>query len=63
MRILGLWNVSRRAQFAFKQKHSLVFVHCKHTKAFVTTPIYYVNAGNIKNTEVKKYRNPSNINQ
>jgi len=43
MRVLGLWNVSKQAQFAFKP--TLISKHLNHTKAFVTTPIYYVNAG------------------
>jgi hypothetical protein len=53
MRVLGLWTVSKQAQQqAFKPKFSIIFKHGQHTKAFITTPIYYVNAGNISNLPV-----------
>lgn len=45
MRILRLWDVSRQARYAFQSNTSLVFKQGNHTKAYVTTPIYYVNAG------------------
>ncbi|CAO3643212.1 unnamed protein product [Mucor hiemalis] len=44
MLVLRLRDVSKRAQLAFKPLHSFNSIHFKHTKAFVTTPIYYVNA-------------------
>lgn len=43
MRIQSLCNISRQA--LYRPNINLVSRHAKHTKAFVTTPIYYVNAG------------------
>ncbi|GAN11483.1 methionyl-tRNA synthetase [Mucor ambiguus] len=42
MRIKSLVHISRQA--LCKPNFSLVSRHAKHTKAFVSTPIYYVNA-------------------
>ncbi|KAL9550225.1 hypothetical protein PS6_005664 [Mucor atramentarius] len=42
MRIQSLCNISRQA--LYRPNINLVSRHAKHTKAFVTTPIYYVNA-------------------
>lgn len=46
MRLLSLCKVSKQA--LYKPNFSLVLQHAKHTKAFVSTPIYYVNAGKKK---------------
>lgn len=46
MRVLSLWNVSKEA--LYKPNYAFVAKHAKHSKAFVTTPIYYVNAGTIQ---------------
>ncbi|KAG2199540.1 hypothetical protein INT46_001240 [Mucor plumbeus] len=42
MHLLSLCKISKQA--LYKSNFSLVLQHAKHTKAFVTTPIYYVNA-------------------
>lgn len=44
MPVLRLRDVSKQARVAFKPLHSFNSIQFKHTKAFVTTPIYYVNA-------------------
>lgn len=49
MRILRLRDFSRQARIGFQSGSSLVFKQGNHTKAFVTTPIYYVNAGMLRN--------------